>query len=63
MEKGFNKKDGAKTSECVIKTQDPYCIGGKRVSKLLLIIDERCKDTKILGNNSSFPKNKIVFNI
>lgn len=30
------------------KTQDPNCIKGNRVSKLLLSIDERCKGTNIL---------------
>lgn len=38
-------KENEKNTYTNIKTQDPRCIKGNRVSKLFLIIDELCKVT------------------
>ena len=44
MGKGTFKENEEKNCYTTIKTQDPRSIKGYRVSKLFLIIDERCKD-------------------
>ena len=45
--RGSFKEDEKENFYTHIKTQDPRCIKGNRVSKLFLTIDERCEVTKL----------------